>query len=157
MGDGGCPQPSSRSLKISMDFAGVLYCRNKRRPQTGRAFIRRLGPSRSPERSTRPRQARTIYGTVPDASLGDSARAEDEKRSGKKLCSFQARSSLTYSHSHRRAGIGTCFLTMTHARLRRSPSNSSNSGAAHGDGSAVGEGEGAASGINGRDQLAFCG
>jgi hypothetical protein len=29
--------------------------------------------------------------------------------------------------NHRRAGIGACFLMMTHARLRRSPSSASNS------------------------------
>jgi hypothetical protein len=43
-----------------------------------------------------------------------------------------------YSRSHRRAGIGACFLMMTHARLERSPNSASNS-AAHGDSAAVGQ------------------
>jgi hypothetical protein len=34
---------------------------------------------------------------------------------------------MTYSRSHRRAGIGACFLMMTHARLRCSLSSARNS------------------------------
>ena len=55
--------------------------------------------------------------------------------------------------AHRRAGIGACFLTMTHARFRRSPGVEL--GATDGDGAPIWQGHCAACRIHGRDQVAF--
>ena len=64
---------------------------------------------------------------------------------------------ITYSHSHPRVGIGACFLMMTHARLRRSPSSASNSARPTVTVRPSGRGTGAAGSIDGRDRVAFRG